>query len=58
VTKSLVHLNFSGCGFIGELPDVLGTCTIFEYLDLSHNQLYRGPFCLIVWTEDNERNDG
>ena len=37
--QSLVLLNFSGCGFSGELPDAWGNLHNLRYLDLSHNQL-------------------
>ncbi|CAL4953038.1 unnamed protein product [Urochloa decumbens] len=37
--QSLVHLNFSGCGFSGELPDAWGNLHHLQYLDLSRNQL-------------------
>jgi Leucine-rich repeat (LRR) protein len=40
--KSLVELNFSGCGFTSELPDALGILQHLQYLDLSNNHL-TGP---------------
>jgi Leucine-rich repeat (LRR) protein len=36
---SLVGLNFSGCGFTGELPDALENLQNLQYLYLSNNQL-------------------
>ncbi|KAL6616609.1 hypothetical protein ACP70R_038879 [Stipagrostis hirtigluma subsp. patula] len=37
--QSLERLNFSGCGFSGELPDIWGSLQRLRYVDLSYNQL-------------------